>query len=174
MDEQRYREVLAQLEYQAGQAEVWRDAVSNWFLRASGIPDAKGRVGNYPGRMEAESANSKVTRLSTSRHGKQHREGKRSNARRRGVRPPLHTVALPEYFRFECGISIRTPAHLIFVRSSGAGCWMNGLRTIACLRAKSTARHPLCIRLKEPHCGQVTKSASKGRRTAVRLRRSIT
>ena len=56
MDEQRYREVLAQLEYQAGQAEVWRDAVSNWFLRASGIPDAKGRVGNYPGRMEAESA----------------------------------------------------------------------------------------------------------------------
>jgi alpha-glucuronidase len=57
VDEQRYREVLAQLEYQAGQAEVWRDAVSNWFLRASGIPDAKGRVGKYPGRMEAESAN---------------------------------------------------------------------------------------------------------------------
>jgi len=56
VDEQRYREVLAQLEYQAGQAEVWRDAVSNWFLRASGIPDSKGRVGNYPGRMEAESA----------------------------------------------------------------------------------------------------------------------
>jgi len=56
VDEQRYREVLAQLEYQAGEAEVWRDAVSNWFLRASGIPDSKGRVGNYPGRMEAESA----------------------------------------------------------------------------------------------------------------------
>lgn len=56
VDERRYQEVLAQLEYQAGQAEVWRDAVSNWFLRASGIPDAKGRVGNYPGRMEAESA----------------------------------------------------------------------------------------------------------------------
>jgi alpha-glucuronidase len=56
LDGERYREVLAQLEYQAGQAEVWRDAVSNWFLRASGIPDAKGRVGHYPGRMEAESA----------------------------------------------------------------------------------------------------------------------
>jgi alpha-glucuronidase len=56
VDDRRYQEVLAQLEYQAGQAEVWRDAVSNWFLRASGIPDAKGRVGNYPGRMEAESA----------------------------------------------------------------------------------------------------------------------
>ena len=49
------REVLAQLEYQAGQAEVWRDAVANWFLRESGIPDAKGRVGHYPGRFEAES-----------------------------------------------------------------------------------------------------------------------
>ncbi|MBZ5633268.1 MAG: glucosiduronase [Acidobacteriia bacterium] len=56
VDARRYQEVLAQLEYQAGQAEVWRDAVSNWFLRASGIPDAKGRVGRYPGRMEAESA----------------------------------------------------------------------------------------------------------------------
>jgi alpha-glucuronidase len=56
VDDQRYREILAQLEYQAGQAEVWRDAVSNWFLRASRIPDAKGRVGNYPGRIEAESA----------------------------------------------------------------------------------------------------------------------
>jgi alpha-glucuronidase len=55
IDDQRHREVLAQLEYQAGQAEVWRDAVSNWFLRESGIPDAKGRVGNYPGRYEAES-----------------------------------------------------------------------------------------------------------------------
>jgi alpha-glucuronidase len=56
VDEQRYQDVLAQLEYQAGQAEVWRDAVSNWFLRASGIPDGKGRVGNHPARMEAESA----------------------------------------------------------------------------------------------------------------------
>lgn len=55
VDDQRFQAVLTQLEYQAGQAEVWRDAVSNWFLRASGIPDAKGRVGHYPGRYEAES-----------------------------------------------------------------------------------------------------------------------
>jgi alpha-glucuronidase len=55
VDEERYREVLAQLEYQADQAIVWRDAVTNWFLRESGIPDAKGRVGHYPGRIEAES-----------------------------------------------------------------------------------------------------------------------
>jgi alpha-glucuronidase len=57
IDDQRYQEVLAQLEYQAGQAQVWRDAVTNWFHRASGIPDAKGRVGIYPGRIEAESMN---------------------------------------------------------------------------------------------------------------------
>lgn len=55
IDERRYQEVLAQLEYQAGQAEVWRDAVVNWFLKTSGIPDEKGRAGNHPGRVEAES-----------------------------------------------------------------------------------------------------------------------
>jgi alpha-glucuronidase len=55
VDEQRYREVLAQLEYQAGQAVVWRDAVARYFHKMSGIADAKGRVGNYPGRVEAES-----------------------------------------------------------------------------------------------------------------------
>jgi alpha-glucuronidase len=55
IDEQRYAEVLHQLEYQAGQAQVWRDAVNNWFLHTSKIPDEKGRVGNYPGRIEAES-----------------------------------------------------------------------------------------------------------------------
>jgi alpha-glucuronidase len=54
VDDQRHAAVLAQLEYQAGQAEVWRDAVSNWFLRASGIADAGGRVGHHPDRFEAE------------------------------------------------------------------------------------------------------------------------
>ncbi len=56
IDDERYSAILSQLEYQAGQAVVWRDAVSRWFLRASGIADEKGRVGNYPGRIEAESA----------------------------------------------------------------------------------------------------------------------
>lgn len=45
IDEQRYRELLARLEYQAGHAEVWRDAVNSWFLRTSGIPNRKGRSG---------------------------------------------------------------------------------------------------------------------------------
>jgi alpha-glucuronidase len=54
IDEPRYKAILTQLEYQAGQAEVWRDAVNTWFMNASNIPDAKGRVGHYPGRTEAE------------------------------------------------------------------------------------------------------------------------
>lgn len=54
IDEQRYATVLARLEYQAGHARVWRDGVCNWFLRESGIPDAKGRAGHFPNRVEAE------------------------------------------------------------------------------------------------------------------------
>ena len=54
VDDQRYQDVLAQLEYQAGHAIVWRDAINDWFYRISGIPDEKGRVGNHPDRVEAE------------------------------------------------------------------------------------------------------------------------
>jgi alpha-glucuronidase len=54
IDEPRFAQVLAQLEYQDGQAEVWRDAVNNWFFHESGIPDARGRVGHHPDRVEAE------------------------------------------------------------------------------------------------------------------------
>ena len=54
VDERRYNEILTQLQYQAGQAIVWRDAVNTWFQKASKIDDAKGRVGHYPGRFEAE------------------------------------------------------------------------------------------------------------------------
>ena len=54
IDDQRFHEVLEQLRYQAGSAIVWRDAVTRWFLRESGIPDDLRRVGNYPHRVEAE------------------------------------------------------------------------------------------------------------------------
>jgi alpha-glucuronidase len=54
VDHQRYAEVLKRLEYQAGHAVVWRDAVCNWFFRVSSIPDRLGRVGHYPDRLEAE------------------------------------------------------------------------------------------------------------------------
>jgi alpha-glucuronidase len=55
VDEQRYGEILASLQYQAGAAELWRDSVAGWFYKTSGIPDAGGRIGSYKGRIEAES-----------------------------------------------------------------------------------------------------------------------
>jgi alpha-glucuronidase len=55
IDPERYASVLSKLEYQAGHAIVWRDAVNNWFLWLSGIPDEKRRAGRFPGRVEAES-----------------------------------------------------------------------------------------------------------------------
>jgi alpha-glucuronidase len=51
-----YADVLPRLIYQAGHAVVWRDAVTQYFLKLSGIPDDRGRAGHYPGRLEAEDA----------------------------------------------------------------------------------------------------------------------
>jgi alpha-glucuronidase len=56
IDPELYNNVLSRLEYQAGHAIVWRDAVVQYFLKLSGIPDEQGRAGHYPGRMEAEDA----------------------------------------------------------------------------------------------------------------------
>jgi alpha-glucuronidase len=53
IDDQRYTETLARLNFQAGHAVEWRDAVDRWFLQYSGVPDAKGRVGIFPGRTVA-------------------------------------------------------------------------------------------------------------------------
>jgi alpha-glucuronidase len=49
-------DVHARLEYQAGHGLVWRDAIVQYFRKLSGIPDDKGRAGNFPGRLEAEEA----------------------------------------------------------------------------------------------------------------------
>jgi alpha-glucuronidase len=53
IDEERYQQTLELLTYQAGHAIVWRDAVSRWFQRISGVPDKLGRVGKYPDRIAA-------------------------------------------------------------------------------------------------------------------------
>jgi len=45
IDDERYRDILARLQYQAGEAVVWRDAICNWIFRLSGIVDDEGRVG---------------------------------------------------------------------------------------------------------------------------------
>jgi alpha-glucuronidase len=54
IDDERHQSVLKQLEYQAGHAQLWRDAVCTWFMHKSGIADNEGRVGNRPNRFEAE------------------------------------------------------------------------------------------------------------------------
>ena len=54
VDDERYAQVLALFQFQAGHAIVWRDAITNWFARISGIADTAGRVGHYPDRIEAE------------------------------------------------------------------------------------------------------------------------
>ena len=54
IDDERYNQVLDLFTYQAGHAIVWRDAVTRWFQRISGIDDNLGRVGHYPNRIEAE------------------------------------------------------------------------------------------------------------------------
>ena len=56
VDPKFYEDVRARLEYQAGHAIVWRDAIVQYFLKQSGIPDEKGRAGKFPGRLEAEDA----------------------------------------------------------------------------------------------------------------------
>jgi alpha-glucuronidase len=54
IDDDRHKAVLERLQYQAGHAQLWRDAVCTWFLQRSGIADDQSRVGNYPNRFEAE------------------------------------------------------------------------------------------------------------------------
>ncbi len=55
VDDERYAEVHALLVFQTHHAEVWRDAIDDWFARTSGVPDALGFVGHHAGREEAES-----------------------------------------------------------------------------------------------------------------------
>jgi len=54
VDGRRYHEILTRLEYQAGHARVWRDAICQWFFQMSGIADEQGRVGHAANRIEAE------------------------------------------------------------------------------------------------------------------------
>ncbi len=56
IDAKLYDDVRARLEYQAGHAMVWRDAIVQYFLKLSGIPDQQGRAGHDAGRLEAEDA----------------------------------------------------------------------------------------------------------------------
>jgi alpha-glucuronidase len=54
IDDQRFEEVLFRLQFQAGHSIVWRDAINEFYYNKSSIPDAAGRVGHHPYRIEAE------------------------------------------------------------------------------------------------------------------------
>jgi alpha-glucuronidase len=53
IDPERYEKTLGLLEYQAGHAIVWRDAVDRWFAKMSGIADDQGRIDHDPNRITA-------------------------------------------------------------------------------------------------------------------------
>lgn len=55
IDDERFEEMMFKQSYQAGHAIVWRDAITNYFHRLSGISDETGRVGVYTDRIEGES-----------------------------------------------------------------------------------------------------------------------
>lgn len=53
IDPQPYDATLKMLQYQAGEAIEWRDAIDRWFLKMSGIPDDRHRIDNDPNRITA-------------------------------------------------------------------------------------------------------------------------
>ena len=81
IDDQRYYDVLKQLQYQAGQAEVWRDAVVTWFWKTSGIADAQAEPAITPGASKPSRCNSTATSHRRSRHGNRLREDPSLSAR---------------------------------------------------------------------------------------------
>ena len=52
IDEDRYRDILARFEFQAKEADKWRDVICAWIFRLSGIPDKQGRLGNISGSAQ--------------------------------------------------------------------------------------------------------------------------
>jgi alpha-glucuronidase len=48
IDRERYRDILARFEFQAGEAARWRDTICQWIYKLSGIADQKGRVAKAP------------------------------------------------------------------------------------------------------------------------------
>jgi alpha-glucuronidase len=44
IDDERYRDILARFEFQAGEAVKWRDVICHWIHKLSDIADEKGRI----------------------------------------------------------------------------------------------------------------------------------
>ena len=69
IDPERYDKTLGLLEYQAGHAIVWRDAINRWFEKMSGIADDRGRIDHDPNRITVSQMLLTDTSLSTLTHG---------------------------------------------------------------------------------------------------------
>ena len=96
IDDERYQAVLAQLEYQAGQAMVWRDAVTMWFFQGLWHRRCPGprRKLSRPHRSGVGAAET-ATSSNPSRRGKRRRVDRPSNAVRHRARQRSRTTALP-------------------------------------------------------------------------------
>jgi alpha-glucuronidase len=127
VDRERYEQVLALQEYQAGHAIVWRDAVNSWFHKISGIEDAQGRVDHLPNRIEAEAmtldgyAPVDVTPWETASGGKAVvcKEGATCSATAGLQRPAgLYDIAV-QYFDLHDGVS----TYKLYLGSKPIGEW---------------------------------------------------
>lgn len=55
LEPERWMPVHMLLQDSARRAEIWREAVTDWLLRVTGVPDTLGFAGKHAGRIEAES-----------------------------------------------------------------------------------------------------------------------
>lgn len=55
LESERWMPVHLLLQDSAHRAEIWREAVTDWLLRVTGVPDTLGFAGKHAGRIEAES-----------------------------------------------------------------------------------------------------------------------
>ncbi len=77
IDDRLYNDMAARLEYQAGHAICMRDAIVQYFLKLSGIPDDKGRCrATIPDVSKPKLRSSRITPSLTCIHGEDASRGK--------------------------------------------------------------------------------------------------
>lgn len=113
IDAPRYDKTLGLLEYQAGHAVVWRDAVDRWFRKMSGIPDDQHRIDHDPNRTTASQMQLQgytpvdVTPWETASNGQAYvcKEPQGCSASLQVQRPAgWYTIAV-QYFDYRQGVS---------------------------------------------------------------------
>ena len=130
IDDERYEQTLKLFTYQAGHAIVWRDAVTKWFQKESGISDTLGRVGNYPDRIEAENMTPKATLPSTLSPGRPPPTVRLSSASSPPAASlPLRSTSLPAPTTSPFSTSTSGPANLTSLSNSTTNPSANGSPT---------------------------------------------